>query len=86
MDNSPIYGCSGCATTGGRMACGTHGANQVIIPDPLVLPPYFVEMQAAILAERDRCRQIAADHAWKCGGKNCNCSRQIAYDIMDVAR
>jgi len=24
-DNSPIYGCSGCATTGGRMACPYHG-------------------------------------------------------------
>ena len=25
MDNTPIYGCSGCSTTGGRMSCYQHG-------------------------------------------------------------
>lgn len=25
MDNTPIYGCNGCRTTGGRMSCFTHG-------------------------------------------------------------
>lgn len=88
MDNTPIQGCPGCDSTGGRMSCATHGPNRVIIisDPPAGLPPHFMETQAAILAERDRCRQIAADHVWKCQGKNCNCARQIAYDIMDVAR
>lgn len=86
MDNSPIYGCAGCATTGGRMACSTHGATKVIVLDPLNPPPFFVDTQAAVLAERNRCRQIAADHPWKCAGKICDCARKIAYDIMDVAK
>lgn len=87
MDNSPIYGCNGCSTTGGRMACGTHGASRVFVVDPLNPPaPFFVDIQAAVLAERDRCRQIAVDHVWKCPGKTCDCARKIAYDIMDVIR
>lgn len=87
MDNTPIQGCRGCDSTGGRMSCATHGPNRIIISDPLSpLPPFFVDTAAAVLAERDRCRQIAADHVWKCQGKACNCARQIAYDIMDVAR
>ncbi len=30
MDNWPIAGCSGCATTGGRMACPYHGGSQIV--------------------------------------------------------
>ena len=26
-DNTPIYGCEGCSSTGGRMSCPTHGSN-----------------------------------------------------------
>jgi len=25
MENTPIYGCTGCSTTGGRMSCYQHG-------------------------------------------------------------
>lgn len=27
MDTSPIFGCSGCSTTGGRMSCPYHRPN-----------------------------------------------------------
>ena len=27
FDTTPIYGCSGCETTGGRMSCAVHGPN-----------------------------------------------------------
>lgn len=89
MDIMPVYGCSGCSTSGGLMACGIHGANKVVIVDPLAPPAEdpmaaFNAIRLAVLAERDRCRKIAADHPWKCAGKICNCARQIAYDIMDV--
>lgn len=89
MDNTPIYGCSGCDTTGGRMSCGTHGTTRVIVSNPLAPAAddpigAFNWIRAAVLAERDRCRQVAADHVWKCPGKTCDCARKIAYDIMDV--
>lgn len=89
MDILPIDGCSGCSTTAGRLGCGTHGPNKIVILDPLDPPHNFhlAEFDAtrlAVLAERERCRKIAADHPWKCQGKACNCARQIAYDIMDV--
>lgn len=88
MDNSPIYGCDGCGTAGGRMACGTHGANKVVVSNPFVQPADdpSAGVRAAVLEERNRCRQIAADHVWKCPGKTCDCARKIAYDIMDVTR
>ena len=28
-DNSPIHGCSGCETTGGRMGCPHHGPQAI---------------------------------------------------------
>lgn len=89
MDISPIYGCSGCSSTAGRLGCGTHGPNKIVILDPLAPPPAFrmAEVDAtrlATLEERDRCRKVAADHPWKCKGKDCNCAQQIAHDIMDV--
>jgi len=82
MDNTPIYGCSGCATTGGRMGCATHGPIAVLV-SPAPAPQFFVDVQTAVLAERERCRKIAADHPWKCQGEICDCARKIAYDIMN---
>lgn len=35
MDNTPIHGCSGCATTGGRMACSVHGQASGIYKPPV---------------------------------------------------
>lgn len=90
MDNTPIYGCSGCDTTGGRMSCATHGQPRVVITPPVIVQPpddpigAFNALRAAVLAERDRCRKVAAEHPWKCAGKSCNCAQQIAYDIMNV--
>ena len=31
MNNTPIYGCEGCKTTGGRMSCSTHGGQITFI-------------------------------------------------------
>lgn len=67
------------------MACGTHGSNKVVVLDPLNPPPFLIATPGEVLAERDRCRRIAADHVWKCQGKICDCARKIAYDIMDIA-
>jgi hypothetical protein len=33
-DNAPIDGCSGCASSGGRMVCPTHGFNRVTQVSP----------------------------------------------------
>ena len=32
MDYPPVYGCSGCQTTGGRMNCPQHGQRIFVIP------------------------------------------------------
>jgi len=84
MDNTPIYGCSGCATSGGRMACGIHGPTPMIVtPNPTIIAQLQGEVRLAVLAERDRCRKVATEHPWKCQGKSCDCARVIAHDIME---
>jgi hypothetical protein len=87
MDNYPIQGCVGCSSTAGMLGCGTHGPNRIILSDPPVVRAAFVSnTTAAAMAERNRCRQIAADHALKCLGNGCKCAEQIASDIMNVAK
>ncbi len=70
MDNFPIQGCPGCDTTGGRMACGVHGAPRVIMTpsNDKVIGQLVTEVRLAVLTERERCRKIAAEHPWKCQG------------------
>ncbi len=48
MNNMPVYGCNGCETTGGRMACPYHGG-------VLILSPSLHE------CDHSTCRQQLAD-------------------------
>lgn len=35
FDNSPVYGCKGCDTTGGRASCPKHGIFNTTIKEPV---------------------------------------------------
>lgn len=46
MDNTPIYGCNGCRTTGGRMSCYQHGQTTYNFGRSVYYPQVYGEDEA----------------------------------------